>query len=1051
MSLWILVCSFVQIFDSSLLDTEKFPAFNRALDLFDLKSDYQKTIVTSYTWLLVSLGLNKFILSYYNSVLISNSVVIVTRNEVTRWPTDGIMHLLPDVVILSVFLIQNRIHLSSFFNNTVVNYYLYRLESDNISSIITKENDFHRSDYEKKLRIRREKIKNSISDIKKQIECDWEISPSSKTKIPSLYNGKRIHNEELKRVLLDVNPGSDYNHTEDLNEDTPASERSEELPPKNIPLFFLINVLKFCWYFIIRNTGIFVFFAMLINQLYSSSILSLFVVLSYLLYAAIVVPRPPPAYWRIVSLFVLFSSLARYITSIYPLNEIFTCSNIDLPSNGSINGEGNFCIFRMLGIDGWEYSPFPDLFLLVFIQIHIVALHYRGLLVHDIRITAQNSEETPPFYERCKKKLKSFMKNYETGICTLEPDYYIIIFLTQLGQWFIIAFSWSSFIGPTTFSGDITQIIKGSVIPVSFSILISLQSFCILFDRFINLNRMRSIKLIYTVFLVISIHIIVFFVIPQKTQKGVLENIPVCIFYILYCIYFYYSFIPIRNGYNSTNMLPYSIARYHNYCSIGIIYFLIYFPFVYELDSILRWFSSTTFSGFFKFIKINDIFFNLHVIKSFRKISQKQRGPKSVPYSYGIKLSVTIMALLIFLVSLLLPLWLYSTGISAINSVLPTQIEFSVSINGYYPLYESSVIRSNFVVFKKEDSVDSILDHLEPENRYFAKSVLLDYKELGDIIYVEFPEPSFNSWIISSPSRKLLLRDIKANLSNLIFRLRFKLHRDPSELKSVFGAERVEGSFMINISSLDSDRIEFQTQLYDAVKNLGSCIMFQQFLPFTIRVEPYKPLYSFEGISKCLKKTVCVYHESGDNQTLMDEWWKFTTLRTTNISLNSCMEGNNSTKIEKMGIYFFIDFLKSSYIDLFSPSRNVIALYIILISSVSTFLKKFFLNTSHLIMFQEIPNPDYILNLCQYIYRARWSGDVELEEFFVSILFFIYRSPETLIRTTHLRDSRNVTIPNMNNNELDIEVLGDGRPGEEKIGCDVYLEKTTTLSLGVLE
>lgn len=54
---------------------------------------------------------------------------------------------------------------------------------------------------------------------------------------------------------------------------------------------------------------------------------------------------------------------------------------------------------------------------------------------------------------------------------------------------------------------------------------------------------------------------------------------------------------------------------------------------------------------------------------------------------------------------------------------------------------------------------------------------------------------------------------------------------------------------------------------------------------------------------------------------------------------------------------------------------------------------------------EELPNPDKILNLCRNIYMVREAKQYSLEEDLVAKLFFLYRSPETLIKWTKYKES----------------------------------------------
>lgn len=81
--------------------------------------------------------------------------------------------------------------------------------------------------------------------------------------------------------------------------------------------------------------------------------------------------------------------------------------------------------------------------------------------------------------------------------------------------------------------------------------------------------------------------------------------------------------------------------------------------------------------------------------------------------------------------------------------------------------------------------------------------------------------------------------------------------------------------------------------------------------------------------------------------------------------------------------------------------KGVIGMYITIIVVFSRLIRHSLINFSTVnVIVEEIPNVDKILNLIQDIYLVREAGEFSLEEDLVAKLFFLYRSPETLIRYT---------------------------------------------------
>lgn len=83
-----------------------------------------------------------------------------------------------------------------------------------------------------------------------------------------------------------------------------------------------------------------------------------------------------------------------------------------------------------------------------------------------------------------------------------------------------------------------------------------------------------------------------------------------------------------------------------------------------------------------------------------------------------------------------------------------------------------------------------------------------------------------------------------------------------------------------------------------------------------------------------------------------------------------------------------------------SSSRRIMGLYVSVVLVIGKFVRGFFSEISHSIMFEELPCVDRILKICIDIFLVRETGELELEEELYSKLIFLYRSPETMIKWT---------------------------------------------------
>lgn len=91
----------------------------------------------------------------------------------------------------------------------------------------------------------------------------------------------------------------------------------------------------------------------------------------------------------------------------------------------------------------------------------------------------------------------------------------------------------------------------------------------------------------------------------------------------------------------------------------------------------------------------------------------------------------------------------------------------------------------------------------------------------------------------------------------------------------------------------------------------------------------------------------------------------------------------------------------------FSPPAHpcrIMGLYVSIVLVIGKFVRGFFSEISHSIMFEELPCVDRILKLCQDIFLVRETGELELEEELYAKLIFLYRSPETMIKWTREKE-----------------------------------------------
>lgn len=83
-----------------------------------------------------------------------------------------------------------------------------------------------------------------------------------------------------------------------------------------------------------------------------------------------------------------------------------------------------------------------------------------------------------------------------------------------------------------------------------------------------------------------------------------------------------------------------------------------------------------------------------------------------------------------------------------------------------------------------------------------------------------------------------------------------------------------------------------------------------------------------------------------------------------------------------------------------TPGMSMKSLYLGVVLTVGSFLRSFFKLSSQRVIYEEMPNTDLLLDLCNGVYIARIQGNLEVEWKLYHELIKIYRSPEVVLRVT---------------------------------------------------
>jgi len=88
-----------------------------------------------------------------------------------------------------------------------------------------------------------------------------------------------------------------------------------------------------------------------------------------------------------------------------------------------------------------------------------------------------------------------------------------------------------------------------------------------------------------------------------------------------------------------------------------------------------------------------------------------------------------------------------------------------------------------------------------------------------------------------------------------------------------------------------------------------------------------------------------------------------------------------------------------------SSSWSVIGIYGAVVYTIGAFLRMVYKDASKRIIYEELPDTDLLMDLCNGIYIARIQGDLEIEYKLFYQLVHIYRSPELLLDVSQSQDN----------------------------------------------
>uniref|UniRef100_A0A8C7QZV4 Piezo type mechanosensitive ion channel component 1 (Er blood group) n=1 Tax=Oncorhynchus mykiss TaxID=8022 RepID=A0A8C7QZV4_ONCMY len=547
-------------------------------------------------------------------------------------------------------------------------------------------------------------------------------------------------------------------------------------------------------------------------------------------------------------------------------------------------------------------------------------------------------------------------------------DVYALMFLTDVVDFIIIVFGFWAF-GKHSAAADIASTLSEDQVPEAFLVMLLIQFSTMIIDRALYLRKTVLGKLIFQIILVFG-------------RRGCVLR---CLWYFFKCIYFALSAYQIRCGY-PTRILGNFLTKKFNHLNLFLFQGFRLVPFLVELRAVMDWVWTDTTLSLSNWMCVEDIYANIFIIKCSRETEKKYPQPKGQKKKKIVKYGMG--GLIIFF--LICIIWFPLLFISLVRSVVgvvnhPVDVTVTVKLGGYEPLFTMSVQQQSIQSFTEED-------YNKLTTNFYDNAVAMQFITLysyEDIVTAKIEGSSGSVWRISPPSRQEVVKELLGSPVDMTLRLAWTFQRDLGKGGTV---EHTSDKYSIDLDPGNPVRADLASLL---VGNRTDPVRVPHMFPNYIRApngaeaKPVDQLYKgdedgYQDITLSLMRDRSLNSTRG-----AQEWW--------DISIADCTPSKGACGVLPMVI--FNDKVSPPSLG-FLAGYGIMGLYVSVVLVIGKFVRGFFSEISHSIMFEELPCVNRILKLCTDIFLVRETGELELEEELYSKLIFLYRSPETMIKWT---------------------------------------------------
>lgn len=335
----------------------------------------------------------------------------------------------------------------------------------------------------------------------------------------------------------------------------------------------------------------------------------------------------------------------------------------------------------------------------------------------------------------------------------------------------------------------ILNYIEANKIPMSLLLLLVIQFVMIIIDRFLYLRKNITGKVIFHIFVVFYTHCWLFMVFPVSTNSSLTETFAPKCYYIIKCIYMLLSAYQIRDGYSTriagnflmnkvttVRMIMFKMlvnsflgSTYLDNNMFPCRYMLI--PFLFELRTVIDWMFTNTSLLFSEWVKVESIHAQAYGIKCkrHRNMHDFPRGQKQ---SRLRKLLIGGALTMFLLIILWFPLILFAISPSLGSPIIPEEVEMTLQIGNYEPLFKVVATKSNIPQF--DERVWHSIISLYEKNP--SASIFLQEYKARDVVAVNLKIDSSSSWNVPAKNIQNMIDELNSGALKSAY-LKYKFYR----------------------------------------------------------------------------------------------------------------------------------------------------------------------------------------------------------------------------------------------------------------------------------